>query len=97
MATTHENGLSWTKVIAIIGGIVLPLLSIAGMGMVWAVRIDDKVNNVILHQQEQGGQIKDLNDRVSGIAVVVDTISRRQENYKRDMNYKFKELEYKHK
>lgn len=94
---TGTATISWNKIITICSVFIIPAISILAALLIWGVRLDDKLTNVILTQHDQGNSLKELNDKVDKISVRVDTVSQRQANNKREMDYKMREMEYKRK
>lgn len=90
----NQDNVSWNKVITVCSAFGIPLVSILVAGIVWGTRIDDKMTNFSLKQQEQGYDIKALNTKVDEISVRVDTITQRQKDAQKDNNYRF--LMYEH-
>ena len=86
---TSDRGPGWNKILAVGSAFGLPLLGMAYAGVVALTKLDDKVGGIVLKQQEQGMDIKDIKSRISTIEGRVDTISRRQDNNQRDNNYRF--------
>ena len=86
---TSDRGPGWTKIMTFGSAFGLPLLGMLYAGVVAITRLDDKVGGMLMKQQEQGLDIKDIKSRLGTIEGRVDTITRRQENNQRDNAYRF--------
>lgn len=86
---TNNTSVSWNKIITICSVFGIPLVSVGFMLCVWLTRLDDKMTNFSLKQQEQGFDIKGIREDLNVLKVRVDTITQRQKDNQRETEYRF--------
>lgn len=88
------NTISWNKIITVCSAFGIPIMSIVIAGVIWGVRLDDKLTTVIINQDKQGIKIEDLNYKIDQLSIRVDTVTQRQKDAKRESDYRFMYLEH---
>lgn len=92
-----NNTITWNKIIALCSAFGIPAIGVVFALVVWGVRLDDRMTNMIITQEKQGNSIENLNDKIDRLSIRVDTVAQRQKDDKREQQYLFKELEHKKK
>lgn len=87
--TTTKTG--WLKTLALCFSIATPLISIFFWLTVSGTKLVDKVETIVVTQNEQGADIKDMKKSIASLRTWIDTVAQRQSDSKRDIDYKFKE------
>lgn len=83
--------MAWLKTISVCLSIAIPLLSIFFWLTVYGTHLVDKVETIVVTQNEQGADIKDMKKSIASLRTWIDTVAQRQSDSKRDIDYKFKE------
>lgn len=92
--TSNNSGVSWNKIITVCSVFGIPLVSVCFMGIIWLTRLDDKITNIASSQMEQGYDIKGIKDDLNALRVKVDTVTQRQKDAQREIDYRFKLQEH---
>lgn len=80
---------SWNRIITVGSVFGIPMVSLAFAAVVLITKMDDKLVNLQLKQQEQGADIKDIKDDAKSLRVLVDSVAQRQKDYQRENEYKW--------
>lgn len=80
---------SWNRIITVCSVFGIPLISLAFAAVVLITRLDDRMTNFQLKQQEQGYDIKDIKSDAKALRTVVDSLAQRQKDYQRENEYRW--------
>lgn len=94
---TNNTGPTWNRIITVASAFGIPIVGLAFAGVVLITRMDDKMTNFQIKQQEQGDDIKGIKEDVNALRIRIDTLNQRQRDGQKANEYRFLLQEHEHK